>query len=245
MSLNTNANISTLTADIAGYEAKLDEWHSKLEPKLKLRPWISNINQETSEDAVFDRLSVIMWLRFLHTKSLLHRVVIQSLCESRLESGFASSSSDTSFTTIIGQQSLSACLRYAIEIIEIVHSMSKVRSRLGGWWFSIYYSKLVSVSLCLYLLTLLPAFHATLLLVACLVYHFESSSSVQRVLLPIWIYNDIENAAKSLLKGQEAIEKVGQGTRLSKRISKTISKLVETIANIGECLINICLRNSC
>ncbi|KAK5082217.1 hypothetical protein LTR05_007361 [Lithohypha guttulata] len=94
--------------------------------------------------------------------------------------------------------------------------MSRVPFGLGGWWVSIYYT-----------------FHATLLLAACLMYHFEFSSSNEQVVPPVWSYNDIEHAAGSLLKGQKAIEKLGQDTRSSKRISKTVSKLVETISKLA------------
>lgn len=225
--------------DIAGFEANLDEWYSSVEPKLKLKPWISSAILEMSpSDAVFQRLSVIMRLRFLHTKSLLHRVVLQSLCESCLKAGAASSDGETSFATMISQQSLSACLRYAVEIIEIVHSMSRVPFGLGGWWVSIYYSEFDIFVPYMYRLTLFAAFHATLLLAACLIYHFEFSSSNEQVVPPVWSYNDIEHAAGSLLKGQKAIEKLGQDTRSSKRISKTVSKLVETISKLGEYSLN-------
>jgi hypothetical protein len=120
-------------------ESKLLQWRRDLPLQLKARPWDASF-VETNHNVIFDRLSIILLLRYLNTRILLHRQVLARFLE-QINNGDRNSEEGL-FLRQFGYGSFQACLESASEIIFIVHKMGKKPSLLGAWWFSTYYSKL-------------------------------------------------------------------------------------------------------
>lgn len=120
-------------------ESKLLQWRRDLPPQLRARPWDDSLSEST-QNIIFDRLSIILSLRYLNTRILLHRQVLARFLE-QINNGDRNSEEGL-FLRQFGHGSLQVCLESASEIISIVHKMGKKPSLLGAWWFSTYYSKL-------------------------------------------------------------------------------------------------------
>lgn len=58
----------------------------------------------------------------------------------------------------------------------------------------------------------------------------------EHVICPDWSSTDLEQLALSLPKGKEAIERIGKETRSSKRIARTLTRMIKICATIGKYL---------
>ena len=128
-------------------EQKLAMWKHNLLTQLQRRPWDTldpNGVSVSTWDPVFDRLSVILMLRYLNTRIVLHRPILSAFLRQRGRSRLSSESipRDDPFFNDLGERSVRICQQAAVEIVEIVHKTSKPPALLGAWWFTTYYSKL-------------------------------------------------------------------------------------------------------
>lgn len=127
-------------------EQKLAEWKINLPSQLRRRPWDTldpDAVSVSSWDPVFDRLSVIVTLRYLNIRILLHRPVLSAflLRRARLRSATSVCEDEDHFFQDLGERSVKACEQCAMDIVDIVHRTSRPPALLGAWWFSAYYSK--------------------------------------------------------------------------------------------------------
>jgi hypothetical protein len=126
-------------------EQKLTAWKHKLLPQLQRRPWDSLDPDGVSVstwDPVFDRLSVILTLRYLNTRIVLHRPILSAFLRQRSRPRTAESlAREDPFFNDLGDRSVRICQQSAMEIVEIVYKTSKPPALLGAWWFTAYYSK--------------------------------------------------------------------------------------------------------
>lgn len=216
------------------FEHRLDVWEQHLEPPLRSRPWIEPSRLDPQLNATMERLGVILRLRYLHTCLLLHRTTLRALTAGYGQDRPCNNVQLSALSGSLAQQSLSSGLLNAVEIVQIVHEMSKVPSNLGSAWFSIYYSKLYRLSISE--ANVLAAFHAMLMLVKCLIFHFGHHPKIPGLPVLIWNNEEISGTAKALIHGREAIIRIGQGNGSSKRISKSLSRMFQACVSIGKSL---------
>jgi hypothetical protein len=120
-------------------ERLLMDWRRELPPMLRLRPWDASFS-ESAQNLIFDRLSIIIALRYLNARVLLHRQVLTRFLE-QINNRNSDLEEDV-FLHQFGQSSLQVCIDSALEIISIIHKVGKRPYLLGAWWFSTYYSKI-------------------------------------------------------------------------------------------------------
>ncbi|KAK5092503.1 hypothetical protein LTR70_005465 [Exophiala xenobiotica] len=216
LSTGSEVGMHLAVVDVARLDQALNDFERNLEAKLRLRPWDSTAEITVEPDAVFEKLSVIMRLRYLHARLLLHRTVLRALTDKCEEHQIDSGVRLGRFAGGLAQQSLSLCMSTAAEIVEIVYEMSALPLKLGSWWFSTYYT-----------------FHASLVLVICLLLHYGHFSIPQAIPHPIWNNDEISETAKTLIQGKQAIAQVGRGTRSSQRICRTLSKMIQACTSIA------------
>ena len=141
--------IPTMLERTVVLEQKLAAWKHDLLLQLQRRPWDS-LDPDTvamlAWDPVFDRLSVIIMLRYLNTRILLHRPILSAFLRQRARSRSSGDSvtREDSFFNDLGERSVRICQQSAMEIVEIVHKTSSPPALLGAWWFTAYYSKIAS-----------------------------------------------------------------------------------------------------
>jgi hypothetical protein len=142
--------IPTMLERTVVLEQKLAAWKHNLIGHLQRRPWDVQETDSVSVstwDPVFDRLSVILALRYLNTRIVLHRPILSAFLRQRggLKGAAVSSPHEDPFFNDLGERSVRICQQSAIEIVEIVHKTSKPPALLGAWWFTAYYSKCFAI----------------------------------------------------------------------------------------------------
>ncbi len=149
-----NLSIPTLLERTLSLEQRLSAWRRNLFPQLQRRPW-DTLDPDSvwasAWDPVFDRLSVIITLRYLNTRILLHRPMLSAFLRKRAcyrSLGVQSDEEDPYFQDL-AEKSLKICAQSAMEIVQIVHKTSAPPTLLGAWWFSTYYSKMCCLLLVL------------------------------------------------------------------------------------------------
>lgn len=88
-------------------------------------------------------LRIVLTLRSLNIRLLLHRPILVKFLDSGCES--YKDVHDIQMLRQIGSHSLHVCMHTADEIISIVHavvtSVDATRTSVGAWWYTLYYSK--------------------------------------------------------------------------------------------------------
>jgi hypothetical protein len=135
-------------------ENQLSEWRRALPPQLKLittgdlapdrLPPEEEIAADTWQEL---RLRFILTLRYTNIRILLHRPVLVRFLDGLDD---PRDNQDVSLLQQVGTNSIQISIRSAKEIICLVHLViqssgrSKKRGLLGAWWFSLYYSTIIS-----------------------------------------------------------------------------------------------------
>lgn len=138
-------HIPSILEHILAIEQQLVDWHQRLIPELRETPW-DRVQQGTGinlRQSIFDRFSVIMMLRTLNTRLLLHRPVLVALFtrNPRAADTPPSPFKLEEFFTNLAYQSVSVSEKCAIDVVDILH---KLKGQPLPWWVSTYYSEFLS-----------------------------------------------------------------------------------------------------
>lgn len=143
---DSDISMLTLIERTLALEQRLSAWKRNLFPQLQRRPWDTFDSETISTstwDPIFDRLSVIITLRYLNTRILLHRPVLSAFLRKRAcyRAATVQTEGEDPYFLDLAEKSLQICEQCAKEIVQIVYKTSKPPTLLGAWWFSAYYSK--------------------------------------------------------------------------------------------------------
>jgi hypothetical protein len=123
--------------DVLHLEERLETWTRNLPPDM-------NVTQASpaTPDGPY-KLGIILRLRYLNTRSLIHRVVVSSMLRTV---GSAESQAPSSPSLDLARKaSLETCVSSSLEVISRIHYATSEDSprvkALGAWWFSLYYSE--------------------------------------------------------------------------------------------------------
>ena len=131
-------------------EGSLIDWESMLPGGLSIiQP--NEVAQRLSQDEPASpshlalKLQMVLTLRYLNVRLLLHRAVLLRILRSNGEAG--SVDHEAALLQHIGPNSTKTCLDSAVHTLDLVHatvtSPGSHKEVLGAWWFSLYYSKLL------------------------------------------------------------------------------------------------------
>lgn len=141
----------TISLVLKGNE-QLDDWTSQL-PRLQglhvysapLSP--ANLEEMSAERVIVERFNIVLSLRFLNLRILLHRPILEKFLDA-CAIGNASTtpgSGQRGMLQQIGISSVETCVNSAMIIISIVHTVVTSegwrRDLLGAWNFSLFYSE--------------------------------------------------------------------------------------------------------
>src|ERR1700761_9670871 len=124
--VDTGPSIPTILERTVVLEQKLAAWKHELLPQLQRRPWDTLEPDGVSVstwDPVFDRLSVILTLRYLNARIVLHRPILSAFLRQRghARGSAATTSREDPFFNDLGERSVRICQQSAMEIVEIVY----------------------------------------------------------------------------------------------------------------------------
>jgi hypothetical protein len=144
--IDPGLTMPTMLERTVGVEQKLATWKQELPAHLQRRPWDTLDPDSVSVstwDPVFDRLSVVLTLRYLNTRIVLHRPILNVFLRQRARrnAGIEAASGEDAFFSDLGERSIQICQKAAMEIVDIVYKTSRPPALLGAWWFTAYYSE--------------------------------------------------------------------------------------------------------
>jgi hypothetical protein len=132
-----------LAQNILEIDASLEQWKAALPNCLSYDSHVHPTEQRYATSPYRGgpgRLQVMLRLRYLNVKILVHRPVLRVYL---LKLPFGSSNSNTgkAYASMLGKPSLKVLARCAMELIDLVDRSSGPSKLLGAWWFALYYSK--------------------------------------------------------------------------------------------------------
>jgi len=140
-------SISNTISRLFPIEGSLVDWEGTLTGGLSIvQP--NEVTQRLAQDEPASpphlalKLQMVLTLRYLNVRLLLHRAVLLRVLGSR-PAGFADH--EAPLLQHIGPSSTKTCLDSAVHTLDLVHatvtSPGSHKEVLGAWWFSLYYSK--------------------------------------------------------------------------------------------------------
>ncbi|KAF9884702.1 hypothetical protein FE257_001331 [Aspergillus nanangensis] len=130
-----------LHQSIGSIEWKLHSWRKALPASIQIRA-ISSMDGSSSSP--FDRLSIVLTLRYHFAKLLMHRATVAQFLdrtEKLSAGGIATDETLPPFFAKVEHASMEECVSAAVEIIDILHLLSASGHRmLMSWWFCVYYA---------------------------------------------------------------------------------------------------------
>lgn len=143
-----NQNISSNTAETSfktmsltfNLDSQLLQWKQEVPQPFTIMTSFATAGPQSD----LDRLSVVLSLRFLNVRILLHRPALERYLENLASPPITGSA--RTFVQEAGKDSLRIAIDSAKAVVDIVHGAlsSSVDGRcfLGAWWFTVYYSRL-------------------------------------------------------------------------------------------------------
>lgn len=139
-------NVMSIASQILQIEHQLLEWQASLPPMLSLTNPTEIRND--NDFCLGKRFRVILTVRHHNVRLLAHRRIFDLYLDC-IEKG-RSHDAHESMLIQIGERSKNVCLQTASELISIVnvitHSPQPKCGLLGAWWFTLYYSKDLSIT---------------------------------------------------------------------------------------------------
>lgn len=223
--VDTGLSDTELLRRILSVEQSLNTWKSELPAELHIRSK-DDIMQCLSDSSLFSHLSIVITMRYLMIRLLLHRPVVTRFLNCKQEQG-ASRSSEV--LELFGGPNLKLGVRSASEIIDIIFSFSEHQHlMLTTWWFSIYYRKFAFVSHFYRPFGLTytrEVFSASLVVFSAMVLKHQHST--------LLLCQENLELSSTLLKAVKALERFGSDTRMVARCLKHLQKLAEFAETFG------------
>lgn len=127
---------------VMALETKLEAWKSSLPDDLKIQSKEQTI-QRLIDTSTMARLSIVLSLRYLNARTLLHRIILIVLLDREAQK--TNFDNDSIFLRNAEAISLELSVASATEVIQIHHAIpNHSPPMLTIWWFSVYYSKLLT-----------------------------------------------------------------------------------------------------
>ena len=224
--------------DIFTYEEMLLEWQEGLPKALDPQ---SSAHQATAgttgvqDEHTFTRMRLILRLRYLNVRIILHRPVISHMLRQNL--GHAQRDSPArvdSFVQATWESSMNTCLVTAMEVIDVVHKASTNTTMLGSWWFALYYSESCrTLQTGSTTLTTALAFTASLIIYSCVLLNLRPRYNAAYQPLPAHKgQHSTTDLIGKLRLANEAVQKIGNDTALGSRVQSNLLEHVNTLISL-------------
>ncbi|KAJ2897241.1 hypothetical protein MKZ38_004843 [Zalerion maritima] len=146
-----------MLAQIFQLELQLNEWETSLPPALRLRS-PSALPEGDIQDPIPERFRLVLTLRALNTRVLLHRPILTKVLAGFYAAGQVQP--QRPFSQMLANYS-QACIESAKSIVAIIHAVLTEprlgKNFLGAWWYTLYYT--FNASLVIFAELLLPRGH--------------------------------------------------------------------------------------
>lgn len=122
-------------------EPLVARWKATTTPQV--RPALSEtfLRREMNEHSIRSMLDLVLELRYLHTRILLHRQMI--VCFLQYDANDDVAGCELEFLRTFGKSSLDMCLRASLATLDLLNTTNVTAhpQNLTRWWFQIYYGE--------------------------------------------------------------------------------------------------------
>ena len=136
------ARLSNIEGSLVGWELALPQGLEIIHPEVVTREMEQDDSVSTPRRLSI-KLRVVLTLRYLNVRLLLHRPVLLRKLSRQTPNGHVTNGEDVFLRHVTDNSNL-ICFDTAVHVIRLVHTIVRLpgfnRDLLGAWWFSLYYS---------------------------------------------------------------------------------------------------------
>ncbi|EXJ54849.1 uncharacterized protein A1O5_12915 [Cladophialophora psammophila CBS 110553] len=197
---------SKVFQNIMAIEPQLTAWKAELPSHIRLQTrdtMIEATNPAVSDAPIDITMSLVLTLRFLHTRMLLHRRML--VCFLQNGRSTADTDGEWNFLMNFGKASVEMCLSAALDILDILKSNSPSPTKspvLTTWWFQIYY-----------------AFSAALVIFAVMILSMKHNIRI--------LHLEPQDFLKHIQDASQTITKASSDSRIGNRCRKCLERLLQ------------------
>jgi hypothetical protein len=215
--------LDELFSKIIHLDHDLIQWKRKLHPDSALLP-LESIGDMDVENWAYTKIQTVLTLRFLNVRALLFRKVLEHFLH---RIGKPSDvSNDIECSLPIGETMIQACTDSCIQTITIIHSIGARPELLPAWWYTAYYGVYEREKNQTWLLIEETVFNSALILFGVICLQILKDADVQT--------RPAAELVVCLQTGLEALDVVGKETRIVRRCSKYLRKIIQVATLLGE-----------
>ncbi|RHZ43424.1 uncharacterized protein CDV56_101946 [Aspergillus thermomutatus] len=193
-----SASLPALLERVIAIESRLEDWRMTYLPLLASSTYGLDPEDPQPGPLQEERAQVLLSLRYLNVRALLHRAVLYHMLEKKLDSDVCDQYYNEGMNT-----SVASCLDCAVSSVKLISYSMQRPALLPIWWFSAYYT-----------------LNASLTLLAAVVLLVRGS-----VNLPTYTIPGLVDILKTAL---DAISSMPQGNRVVRRCQQTIKQILHT-----------------
>jgi hypothetical protein len=220
--------LDELFSKIIHLDHDLTQWKRKLHPDSALLP-LDSIGDMNLENWVYTKIQTVLTLRFLNVRALLFRKVLEhSLHRIGKPSDL---SNDIECSLPIGKTMIQACTDSCIQTISIIRCIGTRPELLPAWWYTAYYGVYERKTKQIRLLIGGTVFNSALILFGVICLQILEETDVQT--------RPVAELVVCLQTGLEALDVVGKETRIVRRCSKYLRKIIQVSTLLGELISTI------
>jgi hypothetical protein len=220
--------LDELFSKILHLDHTLTRWKRKLHPDSALLPHDS-IEDIDLENWPYTKIQTVLTLRFLNVRVLLFRKVLEHSLGQVGKPGDPPIEMDCSLP--IGKTMIQACTDSCVQTITIIRSVGARSELLPAWWYTAYYGVYEHESTKKRLLIGETVFNSALILFGVICLQVLEDTDVQK--------RPATELVACLQTGLEALEVVGKETRIVRRCSKYLKKIIQVSTQLGERITSI------
>ena len=218
---NFRPTMEELLISVVRFDQRLHDWEHQLGSGQKLVRFAEV--SETTQELQYSRPQIVLTLRYLSVRIMLHRVVLTEYLE-RVAEGFHTDQPES--FNILGQGYISLCSESAREIIDLITHYRGVQGMLPSWWFVLYYGKLIIRSRREVVMAhQYTVFHAALIIFGVVV--VSNSGICPNVPLA---YDLVSRLHRSVA----TVDQIAKQTRLARRCSKYLNGIIHASSAISK-----------
>lgn len=227
--------LDELLGRILRLDHDLSQWKRQLRPALSLVP-ANDLRDKQPQEWTCSRSQTVLTVRYLSVRLLLHRKILEHALDGIPDSTTMAAPGSESFecesSTEMIHSMLQVCTHSAVNVIGIIRKLGERPDLLPAWWFSAYHGEILSSSAAP--LPIVPPPGAddplTVFNAGLIVFGLICMMTVGRTTL-----NDQtpERLVQCLGDALEALDLVGKETRIFRRCSKYLKRLIQISASLG------------
>lgn len=212
-------------------DQQLEQWKLTLHPLTTLLP-LEFLDGMDPDNWVYTKIQTVLTLRFLSTRTLLFRKSLEHVLDVMVNPSDILRQAECSLP--IGNIIIQTCIECCVQTITIICKLGSKTQYLPAWWYTAYYGESEVVgsdspipSGITFLTETWAVFNSALILFGVICLQTAGNTSIGT--------RPAAELLVTLQTGLEALDIIGKETRIVRRCSKYLKKMVQVSKVLGRC----------